>query len=78
MNKPCEYCGTDLPEGVDSHTRRVRSYHFTRCDKRPPLVTIQPIDALLLRRAREALADIAGSEDPDYMRGVAQDALKTL
>lgn len=34
-NKPCEYCGTDLPLGVDLHTRRQRSAHFANCEKRP-------------------------------------------
>jgi hypothetical protein len=35
MNKPCEYCGLDLPAGVDRMSRRTRSYHFERCEKRP-------------------------------------------
>ena len=34
MSKPCEYCGCDLPEGVDKSTRRIRSYHFSTCPKR--------------------------------------------
>ena len=33
--KPCEYCGHDLPEGVDKKTRRIRTYHFQSCVKRP-------------------------------------------
>ena len=28
MNSPCEYCGEDLPLGVDKRTRRLRSAHF--------------------------------------------------
>lgn len=39
MNKPCEYCGTSLPLGVDKDTRRVRSHHFAHCEMRP----IKPI-----------------------------------
>ena len=35
MSKPCEYCGVDLPLGVDKGTRRVRSFHFASCKKRP-------------------------------------------
>ena len=35
MSKPCEYCGVDLPLGVDKGTRRVRSFHFASCEKRP-------------------------------------------
>ena len=26
--KPCEHCGEALPEGVDRHTRSIRSQHF--------------------------------------------------
>lgn len=32
--KPCEYCGEDLPEGVDKNTRRIRSHHFANCKVR--------------------------------------------
>ena len=35
LRKPCEYCGCDLPLGVDKPTRRIRSYHFRECKKRP-------------------------------------------
>lgn len=43
MKKPCEYCGADLPVGVDKGTRRVRSFHFERCTARPvaPMVRIE-------------------------------------
>lgn len=34
MKKPCEYCGADLPLGVDRETRRVRSHHFLNCEVR--------------------------------------------
>ena len=32
-SRPCEYCGEDLPEGVDKHTRRIRSAHFNEHSK---------------------------------------------
>jgi hypothetical protein len=35
MSKPCEYCGCDLPVGVDKKTRQVRSHHFVICTARP-------------------------------------------
>jgi hypothetical protein len=35
MSKPCEYCGYDLPVGVDKKTRQVRSHHFDICTARP-------------------------------------------
>jgi hypothetical protein len=35
MNKPCEYCGCDLPLGVDKKTRQHRSHHFATCKARP-------------------------------------------
>ena len=35
MSKPCEYCGCDLPVGVDKKTRQVRSHHFDICTARP-------------------------------------------
>ena len=35
LKKPCEYCGQDLPLGVDKPTRQVRSYHFFHCTARP-------------------------------------------
>ena len=34
MKKPCEYCGCDLPLGVDKNTRRIRSKHFLSCKMR--------------------------------------------
>lgn len=35
MNRrPCEYCGADLPEGVDKSSRRQRTQHFMSCEKR--------------------------------------------
>ncbi len=34
-DKPCEYCGEHLPAGIDKGTRRIRSHHFKRCEKRP-------------------------------------------
>ena len=43
MSKPCEYCGVDLPLGVDKKTRRMRSFHFASCKNRPQP---QPLPAL--------------------------------
>lgn len=34
LDRPCEYCGESLPEGVDKKTRRIRSYHFAECKVR--------------------------------------------
>lgn len=42
--KPCEYCGTVLPVGIDKRTRQQRSHHFSVCDKLParePIVEAQ-------------------------------------
>ena len=36
LKKPCEYCGQDLPLGVDKPTRQVRSYHFFHCTAAQP------------------------------------------
>lgn len=41
MNKPCEYCSEDLPEGVDKRTRQIRSYHFKNCWKRLELKRVE-------------------------------------
>ena len=49
MSKPCEYCGADLPLGVDKSTRRVRSFHFANCERRP--------------EARAASSDITAQRD---------------
>ena len=32
--KPCEYCGHQLPQGVDKRTRQIRSHHFASCKVR--------------------------------------------
>ena len=42
MSEPCEYCGVDLPLGVDKGTRRVRSFHFANCEKRPQTTPPSP------------------------------------
>jgi hypothetical protein len=34
MSKPCEYCGHDLPFGIDKKTRQTRSRHFDSCEVR--------------------------------------------
>jgi hypothetical protein len=65
MNKPCEYCGCDLPMGVDKHTRRVRSFHFERCEKRPQKVVAPVLDPHemrdLLLRASDAIEALDGT-----------------
>lgn len=49
MSKPCEYCGCDLPLGVDRRTRRIRSHHFAVCERRPnvPKVPAAPYADML-------------------------------
>ena len=42
MKKPCEYCGCDLPLGVDKDTRRIRSRHFSSCKATPSLEVESP------------------------------------
>jgi hypothetical protein len=65
MSKPCEYCGTDLPLGVDKRTRRIRSYHFSDCAKRPVKSVTLPVgpDAMadLLRRLEDAVEALDGT-----------------
>ncbi len=41
--KPCEYCGADLPRGVDKRTRQIRGHHFSVCEKRLSLIAQQPV-----------------------------------
>ena len=41
LKKPCEYCGQDLPLGVDKPTRQVRSHHFSHCTARPEPEPVQ-------------------------------------
>jgi hypothetical protein len=48
MNSPCDYCGADLPAGIDKATRRTRSFHFACCAVRlaahnPPPVSGEDI-----------------------------------
>ena len=54
MSKPCEYCGVDLPLGVDKRTRRVRSFHFASCEKRPQQTTPHSPD---IEAQRDALLE---------------------
>ena len=65
MNKPCEYCGADLPVGVSKGTRRVRSFHFAQCEKRPVKSAPPPLDpeemADLLVRAADAIEALDGT-----------------
>lgn len=65
MSKPCEYCGADLPLGVDKRTRRIRSYHFAHCEKRPVKVAPTVLDADqmadLLVRLEDAVEALDGT-----------------
>ena len=76
MSKPCEYCGVDLPLGVDKGTRRVRSFHFASCEKRPqttpPLLDPKAQRDALLEALRAAVADW----DEEVSRGRWLDAAR--
>ncbi|MEY2653413.1 MAG: hypothetical protein RLZZ524_440 [Pseudomonadota bacterium] len=64
FSKPCEYCGCDLPHGVDKGTRRIRSFHFDRCDMRPRQFTPAPEPSTmqdLLLRAADAIEALDGT-----------------
>jgi hypothetical protein len=61
MKKPCEYCGCDLPLGVDKDTRRIRSRHFSSCKARPSLEVEPPAPI------PDAITD--NSESPEYKAG---------
>jgi hypothetical protein len=59
MERPCDYCGTDLPHGVDLRTRRIRSAHFQSCAaqhrRREPINAPQSADRDALDAAISAL-----------------------
>jgi hypothetical protein len=57
MRKPCEYCGTDLPLGVDKRTRQQRSYHFAGCERRIELKQAQMLDVDPVIDRRRALVE---------------------
>jgi hypothetical protein len=91
MSKPCEYCGVDLPLGVDKRTRRVRSFHFASCEKRPqttpPSLDIEAQRDALLEALKEinswlVCACIATPEDMaqsfPHMEQVAYAAIKAV
>ena len=72
MSKPCEYCGVDLPLGVDKRTRRVRSFHFASCEKRPQQTTPHSLDIEAQRDALlEALKEIVAATDSDEWNPVS-------
>ncbi|MEB3212415.1 MAG: hypothetical protein VKL39_13735, partial [Leptolyngbyaceae bacterium] len=50
MSKPCEYCGCDLPLGVDKRTRQIRSFHFQRCEKRPSPCSVPGLCSAMNRK----------------------------
>lgn len=84
--KPCEYCGADLPLGVDKHTRRIRSAHFSNCPCRPvndpPVSEIDELRAALLER--DAQTEVLANElqgagmQIDAQRKVLEQALEAL
>ncbi len=41
VGRPCEYCGTALPLGVDKRTRRIRTAHFASCAMRPKRMEVE-------------------------------------
>ena len=58
MERPCDYCGTDLPHGVDLRTRRIRTAHFQSCSAKParePIKAPQSADLDALDAAIGAL-----------------------
>ena len=79
MSKPCEYCGVDLPLGVDKGTRRVRSFHFASCEKRPkttpPSMDIEAQRDVLLEALR--WIDNVNAMDYEYQK-VARAAIKAV
>ncbi len=57
MDKPCEYCGHDLPAGIDKWTRRMRSAHFASCQVRLKRVEEQQADDKRISAAMTAAVD---------------------
>ena len=77
MSKPCEYCGVALPLGVDKRTRRVRSFHFASCEKRPQQTTPHSPDIEAQRDALlEALRAAVADWDEEVSRGRWLDAAR--
>ena len=69
MSKPCEYCGRDLPLGVDKKTRQQRSHHFATCKARPI-----PEVELFAQRTWVGLTD----EEIDYLCELAYEGDEEL
>lgn len=58
--KPCEYCGKELPDGVDKATRRIRSAHFqTHSNERAEQAKIAKMDETLLSYESQIIAEKA-------------------
>lgn len=68
--KPCEYCGCDLPMGVDKNTRRLRSFHFERCEVR--LAQKAECDDALAKQQPEP------APDDDKLRTIAAQVLADM
>ena len=64
-SSPCEYCGHDLPKGVDKKTRQERSYHFEKCDKRPCLAPQPEQEPNPWRFAAQRLGEDLSTVGPD-------------
>ena len=67
MNKPCEYCGCDLPLGVDKKTRQQRSHHFATCKARP-VCEVEPL-------AQRTWVGLTDEEIDDIYQGVGKNEL---
>ena len=79
MKKPCEYCGCDLPLGVDKDTRRIRSRHFSSCKARPSLEVESPapvptswMEMVTANLVREGVNKHKARELAEHFYGLAQ------
>ena len=77
--KPCEYCGCDLPLGVDKDTRRIRSRHFSSCKARPSLEVESPapvptswMEMVAVNLLREGINKHKARELAEHFYGLAQ------
>ena len=69
MNKPCEYCGRDLPLGVDKKTRQQRSHHFATCKARP-VPEVEPFaQRTWVGLTDEELSEVYNQADWDTVNG---------
>ena len=69
MSKPCEYCGRDLPLGVDKKTRQQRSHHFATCKARP-VPEVEPFaQRTWVGLTDEELSEVYNQADWDTVNG---------